>query len=98
MNINSHLVKTTGTQRKKVTSGLKLKIEAALKTKDYDKAMDLNDQLASREFAKVITEACEAKSYDEERNADEAKRRKKKEGKVVWRFEQKKKWETKGNM
>ena len=68
-----------------------------MKEKRFDEAMQLNDLLSTREFAKVILKACEAKKYDGEKKAEKDKKEKKKKD-FAWRFEQKKRWETKGNM
>ncbi|ESO02398.1 hypothetical protein HELRODRAFT_161665 [Helobdella robusta] len=97
IDINSHLIKTTGTTRKPKNS-LERKIDEALSKNEISKAFELNDRLASREFSKKIIEACDAKRYVEKLKSVEEMKKSKKKRRYPWGFEQKQRWETKGNM
>ncbi|KAL9983476.1 hypothetical protein ACROYT_G005656 [Oculina patagonica] len=74
------------------------KMEVALKEKRFEVAEKLNKQLMQHDFAVKVAQAVECRDYAKRKAADEEKAKKRKRSKPHWAFEQKARWESKGNM
>ena len=72
-------------------------LEEAIKMKDFELAEEINDEISERDIAQSLTDAFKAKDYLEKQRSEKAKQAKKKK-KLNWMFDQKEKWEVKGNM
>ena len=97
LGINSHLNDDTGGSAAPKT-GLELSINRAVALQEYDVAEKLSDRLATRDFGVKISEAIDAKRFIAKREHDAAVKKAAKKRKLVWGFEPKHRWETKGNM
>ncbi|XP_060063924.1 protein FAM204A-like [Ylistrum balloti] len=82
----------------KLESGLESKITSAIKDGDFSRAEELSDHLSTREFGSKIAKAFDAHRYVERRKEEEEFKRSKKKKSLHWGFQEKQRWETKGNM
>ena len=78
--------------------GLEESLEVALKEKQFKVAEKLNNQLMQHDFAVKVAQAVECRDYAKRKAADEERAKKRKRSKPHWAFEQKARWESKGNM
>ena len=69
-----------------------------MREKKFDKAEKLNHQLAQCDFAVKVARAVERRDYAKRKTAEDDRARKRKKTKPYWAFEQKHRWESKGNM
>jgi hypothetical protein len=97
LDINSHLTEKTGGSDMP-HSQLELTINRAVALQEYDTAEQLSDRLAMRDFGTKIAEAFDAKQFTEKRKHEEMMKEMAKKKRLVWGFEHKRRWETKGNM
>ncbi|NXI38660.1 F204A protein, partial [Galbula dea] len=79
-------------------SGLELSIEKSVAEGDIDKAEELSDRLAIREFGVKIAKAAACRNFVKAKQEAEAAQEARKKKKLAWGFEAKKRWETKSNM
>lgn len=79
-------------------SGLEKQIEDAIAAGDTEKAEQLSDRLATREFGVRISEAVSARDYMKRKKEEDELLKSKKKKKLNWGFEHKQRWETKSNM
>ncbi|ORX55501.1 hypothetical protein BCR36DRAFT_581507 [Piromyces finnis] len=79
-------------------STMELKIDKAISTGNFELADKLNDELIMQQKEKIISESIECKNYIDNKNLEMEKKRKKKRSRLVWGFDSKQRWETKGNM
>lgn len=73
-------------------------MEVALSEKRFEVAEKLNKQLIQHDFAVKVAQAVECRDYAKRKAAEEEKAKKRKQSKPHWAFEQKARWESKGNM
>jgi len=97
LGINSHLNDDTGGSAAP-KSGLELSINQAVALHEYDVAEQLSNRLATRDFGVKIAEAIDAKRFTAKREHEAAVKKAAKKKKLMWGFEPKCRWETKGNM
>lgn len=71
-------------------------MDCCIEKGELERALEISEKLAQREFSCGVAAAFECKEYIKREN-EEAKG-KRKPPKVHWRFEPKKQWEMKGNM
>jgi len=74
------------------------RLEVAVKEKRFKVAEQLNKQLMQHDFAVKVAQAVDCRDYAKRKAADEEKAKKRKRSKPHWAFEQKARWESKGNM
>lgn len=82
-------------------SGLEKQIDHAISEGDMNKAEELSDYLAKRNFAVRVAEAANARDYHrckQEEEKEKLAKKKLKKSKLAWGFEVKHRWEMKGNM
>ena len=72
-------------------------LEEAIKMNDFELAEQISNEISERDIAQSLTDAFKAKDYLEKQRSEKAKQAKKKK-KLNWMFDQKEKWEVKGNM
>ena len=77
---------------------LEERLESAIQQGHLDEAEELNKQLVQCDFASKIVRAVECRDYVKRKVAEGEKAKKKKKTKLHWGFEQKQRWESKGNM
>ncbi|OUM68306.1 hypothetical protein PIROE2DRAFT_58180 [Piromyces sp. E2] len=77
---------------------LELKIDKAISEGNFELAEKLNDELIIQQKEKVFSDAIECKNYVDNKNLEMENKRKKKRKRLVWGFDSKQRWETKGNM
>ena len=77
---------------------LERRIDEALKSDDIEMAEKISDEISSKQFKDLIQKANEAERFKLEQKVKELAQRKKKPKMLNWRFEAKKRWETKSNM
>ena len=73
-------------------------MEIALQEERFEVAEKLNKQLMEHDFAVKVAQAVECRDYAKKKAANEEKAKKRKRSKPYWAFEQKARWESKGNM
>lgn len=73
-------------------------LDVALNEQNFTKAETLSDQISQQELAVKIVGAIEMKKYNEQKDIKEKWKKCTKRKKLLWGFEQKEKWESKGNM
>ncbi|GAB6025053.1 hypothetical protein CHUAL_010158 [Chamberlinius hualienensis] len=95
MDVNTHLVGPVSHGEPK--SGLEEDVNIALSKGDIDKAEQLSDKLAHREYGVRLHEAFGAKRYAEKMKVKRESQKKKKL-KPRWGLVKFKRWEMKGNM
>eukprot|EP00794_Sanderia_malayensis_P020153 gene20153-22127_t len=72
-------------------------LDEAIKEGNFSLAEKISDEIRDRDIAVQITDGIKAKQYlERQKIIEETKKRKKK--KLQWSFEQKQRWEVKGNM
>ena len=74
------------------------RLEVAVKEKRFKVAEKLNKQLMQHDFAVKVAQAVDCRDYAKRKEADEEKAKTRKRSKPHWAFEQKARWESKGNM
>jgi len=74
------------------------RLEVAVKEKRFKVAEQLNKQLMQHDFAVKVAQAVDCRDYAKRKAADEEKAKIRKRSKPHWAFEQKARWESKGNM
>ena len=74
------------------------RLDLALKKKKFDVAEELNEKLVQCDFAVKVAHTLERRDYIKRKSAEQDKAKKKKKSKPYWAFEQKHRWESKGNM
>lgn len=77
---------------------LEERLEVAVKERQFKVAEKLNKQLMQHDFAVKVAQAVECRDYAKRKAADEERAKKRKRSKPHWAFEQKARWESKGNM
>lgn len=75
-------------------SGLEKALDRALQEGEHEKAAVVSNEMATREFAAKVATAFDCVEFVKRQKLE----KKKKGKKLKWSFEQKKRWETKGNM
>ncbi|KAG4099515.1 hypothetical protein H8356DRAFT_1665678 [Neocallimastix lanati (nom. inval.)] len=78
-------------------SPMELKIEKVIKEGNFELAEKLNEELILQQKEKMLNDAIDCKNFVENKNL-EKERKKKKRKRLVWGFDSKQRWETKGNM
>jgi len=73
-------------------------LDAAIERKRFDTAEKLNERLMQHDFAIKVAQAVECRDYTKRKAVDDEKAKKRKRSKPHWGFEQKARWESKGNM
>ncbi|XP_002155949.3 protein FAM204A isoform X2 [Hydra vulgaris] len=73
-------------------------LDAAIAAKDFQLAEDINKEMIKRSFATTVKSAIEAHNHIKLQKKKEQRRRLHKKEKLQWSFNQKQRWETKGNM
>lgn len=73
-------------------------LDAAVKEGSFDRAEELNKQLMQHDFVVKVAEAVERRDFAKRKAFDEENAKKQKRSKPYWAFEQKARWESKGNM
>lgn len=73
-------------------------LEVALIEKKFELSEKLNKQLMERDFAVKVAQAVECRDYSKIKVAEDEKAKRRKQSKPHWAFEQKARWESKGNM
>ncbi|KAK6174283.1 hypothetical protein SNE40_017593 [Patella caerulea] len=96
LDVNQHLEVGTGLHRDKTE--LEKKIDEAVNRGDIQTAEELSDRLANRQFGKKISDAVEARDYLKRKKIEDDSVKQKKKKKLHWGFQEKERWETKGNM
>jgi len=76
---------------------MELKIEKVIKEGNFELAEKLNEELILQQKEKMLNDAIDCKNFVENKNL-EKERKKKKRKRLVWGFDSKQRWETKGNM
>ena len=70
-----------------------------MKQGDFTQAEAISDEIAQQELGVRIVGAIEVRDYKKCKELEEkSQQAKKKKKKLVWGFEQKERWESKGNM
>ncbi|XP_069140608.1 protein FAM204A-like [Argopecten irradians] len=82
----------------KPESGLEVQITSAIKQGEYSRAEELSDKLSTRDLGTKVTKAFDAYRYSEKRKEQEEFKKSKKKKSLHWGFQEKQRWETKGNM
>ncbi|XP_021366925.1 protein FAM204A-like [Mizuhopecten yessoensis] len=82
----------------KPKSGLEGQITSAIKQGEFSKAEELSDQLSTRELGSKVSKAFDAHRFVEKRKEQEDFKKSKKKKSLHWGFQEKQRWETKGNM
>ncbi|XP_033756885.1 protein FAM204A-like [Pecten maximus] len=82
----------------KPESGLEVQITSAIKQGEISRAEELSDQLSTREFGTKVAKAFDAHRFVEKRKEQEEFKQSKKKKSLHWGFQEKQRWETKGNM
>jgi len=88
-------------RRKVKELGLKTipEITDAIKKGHFKEAESLSEQLTTQDFAAKVASAIQSRDFAEKREIEEHdKTKKRKKKKLHWGFEQKQRWESKGNM
>ncbi|CAG8439408.1 6786_t:CDS:2, partial [Acaulospora morrowiae] len=83
IHMNSHL-KGVDHGRLATKCRVEKELDQAVKNGDLDKASKISDQIAQRNYEKMIKEAIERKEFDEKRRKEEALKAKKKKPKLKW--------------
>ena len=73
-------------------------LDSAIKDGMFEKAEELNKQLMQHDFVVKVAEAVECRDFAKRKAFDDEKAKKRKRSKPHWAFEQKARWESKGNM
>ena len=73
-------------------------MDAAVKEGRFDAAEELNKQLIQHDFVVKVAQAVECRDFAKRKAADKEKAKMRKRSKPHWGFEQKARWESKGNM
>ncbi|XP_032234081.2 protein FAM204A isoform X2 [Nematostella vectensis] len=73
-------------------------IQRALKEGQFDKAEEYSDALQDQDYAEKVHALLAAKDYSKRKSDQAEKAKKRKRIKLHWGFEQKERWESKGNM
>ncbi|XP_048366365.1 protein FAM204A-like [Sphaerodactylus townsendi] len=79
-------------------SGLEISIDRAVADRDIARADELSDRLATRELGVKIAKAVACRNFVKMKREAEVSQEAQKKKKLAWRFEAKKRWETKSNM
>jgi len=98
LTVNDHLTGPVSHGGSVPQNKLEIKIHEALLEGEVNKAEELSDQLANRDFAVKIADAFAAKRYSKELEVQKEKEKAKQIKKLKWGFEAKERWEMKGNM
>lgn len=78
---------------------LEKNMERAVVAGDVDKAQELSDQLATRQFGVMVARAVDCRTFvKEQQSAAKAPAQRQRRSRLAWGFEAKKRWETKSNM
>lgn len=77
---------------------LEERLDNAIKEGNLDEAEAVNKQLVQQDFASKLLRAVECRDYVKRKAVEEETVKKKKKSKLHWGFEQKQRWESKGNM
>ncbi|XP_065660822.1 protein FAM204A isoform X4 [Hydra vulgaris] len=73
-------------------------LDAAIAAKDFQLAEDINKEMIKRSFATTVKSSIEAHNHIKLQRKKEQRRHLHKKEKLQWSFNQKQRWETKGNM
>ena len=85
-------------QRQHEEKQLNEELDEAIKQKSFDKAEAISMQLVQHNFATKLMKGVECRDYVTRKAVEEERVKKKKKPKLHWGFEQKQRWESKGNM
>ena len=69
-----------------------------MKERRFEVAEELSKKLMEHNFAVKVAEAVECRDYAKRKAVDEERTKKRKRSRPYWAFEQKARWESKGNM
>lgn len=98
IDVNDHLAQHS-IAKEKPKSKLEEEIDKAVKQGDFTQAEAISDEIAQQELGVRIVGAIEVRDYKKCKELEEkSQQAKKKKKKLVWGFEQKERWESKGNM
>jgi membrane-bound lytic murein transglycosylase len=95
---NKHLSDETTEMKNIFQYETEKKIEEAIRRGDHELALQLSDDLARKNQEDEIKEALERKRYADYLRKEQEKATKKKGPRLLWGFENKERWECKGNM
>lgn len=73
-------------------------IDKAITKGQFDKAESLSEQLSTQDFVIKVASAVEGREFAKRRSEEQRRTQSKKKAKLHWGFEQKQRWESKGNM
>ncbi|ORX87713.1 hypothetical protein BCR32DRAFT_289194 [Anaeromyces robustus] len=79
-------------------SSIEIKIDKAVENGDFELAEKLNEELILKQKEKLLNDAIECKNFVYSKNLEMEKKKKRKRKRLVWGFDSKQRWETKGNM
>ncbi|XP_046850448.1 protein FAM204A-like [Xenia sp. Carnegie-2017] len=79
-------------------SQLEEKLDKAISRGNFTEAEKLSDQMSQEELAVKITEAISTRDYQKANNSNIKWNKSKRKKKLLWGFQQKERWESKGNM
>ncbi|XP_028391485.1 protein FAM204A-like [Dendronephthya gigantea] len=94
---NIHLNQDS-TSKQKSKSKLEERLDEALMEGNFSEAEKLSDEISEQELSVKIADAIEVREYKKQKELEEKLKKSKKKKKLLWGFEQKEKWESKGNM
>lgn len=72
-------------------------LDEAIKQKDYELAQKISNEMSERQISQKIADNFKAQAYLDKKEA-ERKAKQKRKKKLPWMFDQKERWEVKGNM
>ena len=79
-------------------SRLEERLDEALVEGNFSDAEKLSDEISQQELGVKIADAIEVREYKKQKELEEKLNKSKNKKKLLWGFEQKEKWESKGNM
>ena len=77
---------------------LEEKLDEAIEKGDFVKAEALSDEIAKQNLGVKIVDAIEVREYKKKKECEQQYQKANKRKKLIWGFEQKERWESKGNM
>ncbi|XP_031552089.1 protein FAM204A-like [Actinia tenebrosa] len=73
-------------------------IDKAIAKRQFEKAELLSEKLSTQDFVVKVASAVEGRNFAKRRSEEQSRTQEKKKAKLHWGFEQKQRWESKGNM
>ena len=94
---NAHLTQQS-IAKEKPKSKLEEQLDEAIKEGSFSKAEKLSDEISQQDFGVKISDAIAIRECKKQKQEEEKWKKSKKKKKLLWGFEQKERWESKGNM